>query len=97
MQLAGLALAIDCIVATNDLLARLKSAPAMNKSAIWIVKYGPGAEQAIDALKAVASTDADPQLRGYAAQAVTILNRSRARTRRNKDSSPQSPIVSSPK
>ena len=30
MQLAGLALAIGRIVATNDLRAQLKSAPAMN-------------------------------------------------------------------
>ena len=60
------------------LIAALKDAsPGIRREAIIaIVKYGPGAEQAIDALKAVASTDADPQIRGYAAQAVTILNRS---------------------
>jgi hypothetical protein len=60
------------------LVAALKDAsPGIRREAIIaIVKYGPGAEQAIDALKTVASTDADPRIRGYAAQAVTILNRS---------------------
>lgn len=60
------------------LIAALKDAsPGIRREAIIaIVKYGPGSEQAIDPLKAVAATDSDPQIRGYAAQAVTILNRS---------------------
>jgi hypothetical protein len=60
------------------LIAALKDAsPSIRREAIIaIVKYGPGAEQAIDALKTLAATDADPQIRGYAAQAAKILNRS---------------------
>ncbi len=60
------------------LVAALKDAsPSIRREAIIaIVKYGPGAEQAIDALKTVAATDADAQIRGYAAQAASILSRS---------------------
>jgi hypothetical protein len=60
------------------LISALKDANSgiRREAIIAIVKYGPGAEQAIDALKTVAATDADPQIRGYAAQAASILSRS---------------------
>jgi hypothetical protein len=60
------------------LIAALKdTSPSIRREAIIaIVKYGPGAEQAVDALKTLAASDADPQIRGYAAQAAQILNRS---------------------
>jgi HEAT repeat protein len=59
------------------LIAALKdSAPGVRREAIVaIVKYGPGAESAVDSLKPVASGDPDSQVRDYAVEAVQKLTR----------------------